>query len=1046
MPNLANSHPFDAFLSYSTRGDYFIARRLEAFLESFHSRVNNGEIKLPPLRICRDGSDFRQWLPVQIKNEDGVWQRIEQSLQISNKLIVICSPESAKSVWVNREVEWMLRNRGSQSILLVISQTKSSDETNLADIIPKAAIGAGLHVNQIWYDIRQWRGTLGARVRDAEDELVRLALDLLEIPQDTSADIAALWQREDLKRKRKLLKWSIVAAIAVSLGASGTAWQSFEASSRAKESKAASLVHIAEASSEHSPLIAALIFNEVDAKNAPPNALNVGLELTNNELPLSRLRGHRHAIITAATTKSGQIVTIDNHGGISRAQKNDIGINEELVSAGSKIVKAATINQDGSLINLAYDDGKVHQITLKSKSAVAIFGQHCDVGFDDIKHLLSVEDGQEILITGDKSQVYWCLLNSATKTKAEIIPLDSQVIAAWKDTIYPEKWILITDIGTIWHITIANGKAHQIKVDKKNSFLFKNDRVNIATGGKEGLLALQSGNSLFIGKWNEHRAEYQFKRIPLTHPVHTMSFSPDGSLLGLSQLDGNVRLFHTKAHADPILLDHTILFYRQRFSATDVESLKVTQIAWSSDNQVLATLQEGLGIRLWNSPFSHTSEPILLKGHEGAEKLIWSLSGEQLMSLGNDGETYIWHRKSWKTSWQTFIRYKLYASAFDADTSTLAIATGDNKLLIYPKGKLDQTPQLIESANNCSQNDINGYPIMLNFDSKNKALWWTNNNGDIQLVRQNNNKGFDQVLNFCTGATHAVYNSYLNGIIILDSKNRLNIITTKGARLLDKNPLPIKPTAVAVSENGHWISIGLSNGQIIRWDLTNGKRITWHPHNDEVLCLAIDSNSGLVLSGSMDGTIAWSRDGKKLQMWKEDGKWIEQCTIKNGVALYASSSGRLWLIEKIGETKRKAFRTEVGIAQIGSISAWNIDMELGVIITGGLWDGKLKIWDLNTQRLLATLSINQAITALPIDYKKHMLYVISENGQILSIPLRLTNLQMLLKKSTSATLTPSERMNFLNESEDTAYKKYSASEHEYGRIPLPANWYFNLPF
>ncbi|MBO3656691.1 hypothetical protein [Acinetobacter haemolyticus] len=87
-----------------------------------------------------------------------------------------------------------------------------------------------------------------------------------------------------------------------------------------------------------------------------------------------------------------------------------------------------------------------------------------------------------------------------------------------------------------------------------------------------------------------------------------------------------------------------------------------------------------------------------------------------------------------------------------------------------------------------------------------------------------------------------------------------------------------------------------------------------------------------------------------------------------------------------------------------------------------------------------------SITALPIDYKKHMLYVISENGQIRSFPLRLTNLQMLLKKSTSATLTPSERMNFLNESEDTAYKKYSASEHEYGRIPLPANWYFNLPF
>ena len=44
----ATTYEFDGFLSYATRGNYVLCRRVEAFLESFHKRVASGGRVLRP--------------------------------------------------------------------------------------------------------------------------------------------------------------------------------------------------------------------------------------------------------------------------------------------------------------------------------------------------------------------------------------------------------------------------------------------------------------------------------------------------------------------------------------------------------------------------------------------------------------------------------------------------------------------------------------------------------------------------------------------------------------------------------------------------------------------------------------------------------------------------------------------------------------------------------------------------------------------------------------------------------------------------------------
>lgn len=49
---------FAAFISYTTDPDYRLARRVESFIEAFHTQTRSSGLEIEPLQGCRDGSDF----------------------------------------------------------------------------------------------------------------------------------------------------------------------------------------------------------------------------------------------------------------------------------------------------------------------------------------------------------------------------------------------------------------------------------------------------------------------------------------------------------------------------------------------------------------------------------------------------------------------------------------------------------------------------------------------------------------------------------------------------------------------------------------------------------------------------------------------------------------------------------------------------------------------------------------------------------------------------------------------------------------------------
>ena len=100
-------YKFDAFVSYSTDPDYILVRDIERFLESFHKLSTPEKIKLKKLEICRDGSDFqlsrkRESIPL-VPASNPINNLIEEQLAKSRYLLIFCSRNASKSIWVDQE-------------------------------------------------------------------------------------------------------------------------------------------------------------------------------------------------------------------------------------------------------------------------------------------------------------------------------------------------------------------------------------------------------------------------------------------------------------------------------------------------------------------------------------------------------------------------------------------------------------------------------------------------------------------------------------------------------------------------------------------------------------------------------------------------------------------------------------------------------------------------------------------------------------------------------------------------------------------------------
>ncbi len=147
---------YNAFLSFSTNPDYRLSQKVESFLETFHRLRTPTEIQLEKLEICRDGSDFQMHgTSNRTNNEDNIYLMLEDYLKLSEFLIVLCSSKTPYSAYVKYEIEWFIRHKGQENILLAVTEGRNpSLRPEL--IFPDVIIQHQLH-KKPFYDLRGFK-------------------------------------------------------------------------------------------------------------------------------------------------------------------------------------------------------------------------------------------------------------------------------------------------------------------------------------------------------------------------------------------------------------------------------------------------------------------------------------------------------------------------------------------------------------------------------------------------------------------------------------------------------------------------------------------------------------------------------------------------------------------------------------------------------------------------------------------------------------------------------------------------------------------------
>lgn len=120
----ARAHEYAAFISYNS-ADRELARKLQRALENYsipkslRGRTTGfGVIGERIGKVCRDRTDF--------KTGESLNAALVEALDKSGSLVVLCSPDSARSKWVNAEVDHFQRTGRSARIFPLVVRTDES--------------------------------------------------------------------------------------------------------------------------------------------------------------------------------------------------------------------------------------------------------------------------------------------------------------------------------------------------------------------------------------------------------------------------------------------------------------------------------------------------------------------------------------------------------------------------------------------------------------------------------------------------------------------------------------------------------------------------------------------------------------------------------------------------------------------------------------------------------------------------------------------------------------------------------------------------------
>jgi WD40 repeat protein len=690
---------YDAFLSYAHRD-----RQVTGAIQKGLHQIGRPLGQLRALRVFRDDTNLTA--------SPDLWGKITEALDSSRYMIVVLSPQSAGSHWVNEEVSYWLTQRGHRHLMLVLAEghlqwdaKEARFDPGFSDAAPPALTEPGsLPAEPLYIDVsgdapwdlrsltfRDKMTALAAPVHGkAKDQLAgddlreqrrfrRLrraaiaALILLTVLAVVAAVIAVAQRQEAIRR----LHDAVVSKLNAE-GASMLAGATPGGDVRALQELLAA--HAIADKPDGVPILNAQVARFttqkiVDTSSSPrrlaysPDGSRVVTaqadgtvrvwESTTGKPVGSPIKGHTDAVSAVAFTPDGQRIASAGRDGTMRLWDAHTGapLNPNPARV-APILSCLAVSPDGSKVVTGGYDGTIRiwdphggQL-LRTTDKLFTDGQEItDVTYD--------RTGKRFAASGNGGSVAIGEPGTSHATVITILDGTSSPSDVWRIAFSPDGHTIAAvsedlqlwnaDTGTLIR-TIRVGTARSAVVA---GVAFSPDGHRVATGRSDGALQLWDADTgAQIGQTlTGHKGQ-----------VWDVAFSHDGRQIATTSIDGSLRLW-SAAVGQPMRGPDPVL----------------VEVAFSPDGHWVAASGE-TAIQRWDISSGQPQPPLTPSG-AGAKRFGF-VEGARIVTTARDGTMQVWDSNTGQPLQPPvhidIPQGRYFKFAFSRDGHTLASAEEDD--------------------------------------------------------------------------------------------------------------------------------------------------------------------------------------------------------------------------------------------------------------------------------------------------------------------------------------------------------------------------------
>jgi len=471
--------------------------------------------------------------------------------------------------------------------------------------------------------------------------------------------------------------------------------------------------------------------------------------------------------------------------------------------------------------------------------------------------------------------------------------------------------IWLYDVATSRELALLTGHT-----DVVHSVAYSPDGTMLASGSQDGTVKL----------WEVASRETITTLEGHTRGVNYVLFSPDGTTLASGSGDGTVKLWEVAS-------EENITTFEGNWTS-DYYS-----IAFSTDRVILAAGSEDGTVRLWDIATGETIAT--LEGHtQRSTHTAFSPDGKKLFSTSYDKTLRLWDLDT-KKNIITLRNRSASSAAFSPDGTILASATEDEiKLLdiatqnVATIRHMSSVLSVTFSPNSTSlaSGTVSGAVLLWHVASGERIATFERNWGDIYSV------------SFSPDGTTLASGSW-NEINLWNVVTGDNIATLKGPEWVN---------SVAYSPDGTMLASGARQNIVRLWDVATGDNIaTLEGHTEDVRTVSFSPDGTMLASGSQDGTVRLWDIGTQTNTAILEGhtSWVKSVSFSPDGTTLASGSidGTVRLWDVAMETNTTTLERHIGLVYSVSFSPD------GTTLASGSCDNTVRLWDVATGDNIATL-------------------------------------------------------------------------------------------